>query len=100
MQVVCDGHTLALPDDIEGLLIINIPSYMGGVQLWASSTGSCMPGPTPPQSFSDGMLEVSCCPIRRCLMARKFTTLQLAISLQSACMTLIHDSLTSIARLR
>ena len=61
MQVTCDGQPLELPEDIEGLLVINIPSYMGGVALWASSTGSRMAGHPPPQSFSDGLMEVRSC---------------------------------------
>ena len=57
--MICDGKELELPEDIEGLLVINIPSYMGGVALWAHSSGSCMSAPPQPQSFSDGLVEVS-----------------------------------------
>ena len=32
----CDGKVIQLPKDIEGILLLNIPSYMGGVDLWAS----------------------------------------------------------------
>ena len=58
-QVECDGRRLELPEDIEGLLLLNINSYMGGVDLWAS--GASLPGQTThaKQSFCDGHLEVS-----------------------------------------
>ena len=59
MQVVCDGQEIDLPHEVEGILVINIPSYMGGVALWAHSSGSCMSASPQPQSFSDGMVEVS-----------------------------------------
>ena len=58
LQVICDGEEIELPNDIEGILVINIPSYMGGVALWAHSSGSCMSASPQPQSFSDGMVEV------------------------------------------
>lgn len=59
MQVVCDGEPLELPDDIEGVLILNIHSYMGGVDLWASGVNSTVGGKTGKQSLCDGMLEVA-----------------------------------------
>ncbi len=60
-QVEVDGQALALPEDIEGILVLNIPSYMGGVNLWASGgprggAGADYAGGAP-QSFCDGMLE-------------------------------------------
>lgn len=58
MQVVCDGEPLELPDDIEGVLILNINSYMGGVDLWASGFNSTVSMKTGKQSLCDGMLEV------------------------------------------
>lgn len=36
VQVECDGKPIVLPKDTEGILLLNIPSYMGGVDLWAS----------------------------------------------------------------
>ena len=57
-QVECDGQRLELAPDIEGLLVINIPSYMGGVNLWASSAASPSRRRFAPQSFCDGLLEV------------------------------------------
>jgi len=43
VKIECDGEDVALPEGAEGLLVVNIPSYMGGVDLWASSRdgGSC-----------------------------------------------------------
>ena len=40
MQVEVDGKPLALPADIEGILLLNIPSYAGGVNLWASGAAA------------------------------------------------------------
>ena len=57
--MVCDGEPLELPDDIEGVLILNINSYMGGVDLWASGFNSTVSMKTGKQSLCDGMLEVS-----------------------------------------
>lgn len=59
LQVMCDGEPLELPDDIEGVLILNINSYMGGVDLWASGVNSDISTKTGKQSLCDGMLEVS-----------------------------------------
>ena len=55
-QVICDGEPLTLPDDIEGVLFLNINSYMGGVDLWASGVDGS--GRTGKQSLCDGKLEV------------------------------------------
>ena len=54
----CDGEPLELPDDIEGVLVLNINSYMGGVDLWASGFNSTVSMKTGKQSLCDGMLEV------------------------------------------
>ncbi|KAL4436134.1 hypothetical protein ABPG77_005582 [Micractinium sp. CCAP 211/92] len=37
LQVSCDGRPVVLPPDIEGLMVLNINSYMGGVDLWRNS---------------------------------------------------------------
>lgn len=50
--VVADGKPLILPDEATGLMVLNIPSYGGGAEMWGSPKGF------PPQSFSDGMLEI------------------------------------------
>ena len=59
MQVEVDGKPLVLPADIEGVLLLNIPSYAGGVNLWASgaAAGSAV-AEEAVQSVCDGMLEV------------------------------------------
>lgn len=53
----CDGQILEVPDDIEGLLLLNINSYMGGVDLWASGAPDAGNGGSAKQSFCDGRLE-------------------------------------------
>ncbi len=60
VQVEVDGKPLALPADIEGILLLNIPSYAGGVNLWASgaAAGSAV-AEEAVQSVCDGMLEVT-----------------------------------------
>ena len=59
-QLECDGAPIELPEDIEGILLLNLNSYMGGVDLWAS--GAADPrrpsGNFAPQSYCDGILEV------------------------------------------
>ena len=59
-QVICDGQQLQVPHDIEGILLLNISSYMGGANLWAS--GRPLPNSSLPedatQSHADGRLEV------------------------------------------
>lgn len=57
-KVICDGEPLTLPDDIEGVLFLNINSYMGGVDLWASGVDNTGSGRTGKQSLCDGKLEV------------------------------------------
>jgi len=47
LQLECDGKILDLPDGIEGVIVLNIASYGGGVDLWGSES-----------SMSDGMLDV------------------------------------------
>ncbi|GFR47322.1 hypothetical protein Agub_g9011, partial [Astrephomene gubernaculifera] len=39
MQLVCDGSPVPLPPGTQGVLLLNIPSYMGGVNLWAGGVG-------------------------------------------------------------
>jgi diacylglycerol kinase (ATP) len=34
VRLEVDGLEVPLPDDIEGLMLLNISSYMGGVNLW------------------------------------------------------------------
>jgi len=58
MEILCDGVPVQLPRGCEGVLLVNIPSYMGGVDLWASSTGYTTSWNAGKQSMSDGMLEI------------------------------------------
>ena len=53
-----DGRKLALPEDLAGVMLLNIQSYMGGVDLWAGGDAPAAAGPSTPQSFDDGKLEI------------------------------------------
>eukprot|EP00049_Salpingoeca_infusionum_P025570 m.20299 g.20299 ORF g.20299 m.20299 type:complete len:1179 (-) comp8139_c0_seq1:214-3750(-) len=55
IKLYCDGVEMQLPR-CEGLVILNIPSYMGGADLWGNVRDN---DPNfSPQSFSDGLLDV------------------------------------------
>eukprot|EP00236_Picocystis_salinarum_P003681 CAMPEP_0183828268 /NCGR_PEP_ID=MMETSP0807_2-20130328/2696_1 /TAXON_ID=88271 /ORGANISM="Picocystis salinarum, Strain CCMP1897" /LENGTH=691 /DNA_ID=CAMNT_0026073455 /DNA_START=527 /DNA_END=2602 /DNA_ORIENTATION=- len=54
VQLEADGKLVKLPDDIEGVLILNIHNYMGGVQIWPDSEAEGWY----PSSMRDGMLEI------------------------------------------
>ena len=65
----CDGKPIVLPKDTEGILLLNIPSYMGGVDLWASGIPAdgrasrrarATSDDNAKQSFCDRRLEVRC----------------------------------------
>jgi len=55
--VEVDGRRLELPADLAGVMLLNIPSYMGGVDLWAGGDAPAAAGSAAPQSFSDATLE-------------------------------------------
>lgn len=52
--LVCDGKPIKLPK-CQGVLVVNIASYMGGIDVWQRSEGSVEKHE---QSMSDGLLEV------------------------------------------
>ena len=35
MTLICDGVEVAIPDDCQGLVFLNIDSYAGGINLWS-----------------------------------------------------------------
>ena len=49
-----DGHAVALPADIYGIMILNIPSYAGGADLYGQHAEEGYR----PQSMRDGLLEI------------------------------------------
>ncbi|PWA83898.1 diacylglycerol kinase 1 [Artemisia annua] len=55
-QVIVDGVDVEVPEDAEGVLIANIGSYMGGVDLWQNENQSN--DNIDPQSMHDKRLEV------------------------------------------
>ena len=66
MEVTCDGKVIEIPKGIEGLMILNTPSYGGGSDLWDEARGAPLAArtdrfrtpPLRPSSMSDGVLEL------------------------------------------
>ncbi|KAF6984428.1 hypothetical protein CFC21_002444 [Triticum aestivum] len=56
VRLEVDGAEIDIPEDSEGVLIANIPSYMGGVDLWQNEEENL--DNFDPQSIHDKMLEV------------------------------------------
>ncbi|XP_009616599.1 diacylglycerol kinase 1 isoform X2 [Nicotiana tabacum] len=56
VHVEVDGVEIEVPEDAEGVLVANIGSYMGGVDLWQNEDESY--DNLDPQSMHDKMLEV------------------------------------------
>ncbi|KAJ9577627.1 hypothetical protein L9F63_005814, partial [Diploptera punctata] len=54
LELYLDGKSVELPS-IESIVILNIPSWGAGVQLWNRGTGN---EAVPPQSYNDKKLEV------------------------------------------
>ncbi|XP_077284434.1 diacylglycerol kinase eta [Arctopsyche grandis] len=53
VQLECDGQKIPLPE-LQGIVVLNIPSFMGGTNFWGCDGG----GPFLPPSFDDRVLEV------------------------------------------
>ena len=63
LSLECDGEQVDLPSDIQGILILNVGSYMGGVDVWAGSAGGNDAENESdtlfsPQRMNDGWIEV------------------------------------------
>ncbi|CAI8610109.1 unnamed protein product [Vicia faba] len=56
IRVVVDGVEIEVPEDAEGVLVANIGSYMGGVDLWQNDDENY--DNFDPQSMHDKILEV------------------------------------------
>lgn len=56
VRLEVDGAEIDIPEDSEGILIANIPSYMGGVDLWQNEEENL--DNFDPQSIHDKVLEV------------------------------------------
>lgn len=55
MQLECDGQRIPLPE-LQGIVVLNIPSFMGGTNFWGGEGGPGSPFLAP--SFDDRVLEV------------------------------------------
>lgn len=53
-----DGKNIEIPEDAEGVIVMNIPSYMGGVDLWQNDNDH--DDDFSLQSIHDKILEVVC----------------------------------------
>jgi diacylglycerol kinase (ATP) len=53
IRLEVDGGAVPLPDDIEGLMLLNITSYMGGVNLWTCGRGGQQQGDAPARGSPD-----------------------------------------------
>lgn len=61
VSLVADGQPVPLPETLEGIIVVNIPSYGAGMDLWASAQtpeGDAASARWGPQSVRDGRLEV------------------------------------------
>nr|XP_018668628.1 diacylglycerol kinase delta isoform X2 [Ciona intestinalis] len=54
IKLECDGQPISLPT-IQGIVVLNIPSFMGGANFWGSRSGNEI---FMPPSYNDKMLEV------------------------------------------
>ena len=54
MIVECDGEPIPLPS-LQGIVVLNISSFMGGTNFWGSAKEDNI---FLPPSFDDGILEV------------------------------------------
>ena len=55
IQLECDGEAIKLPQRLQGLVFLNIPSYMAGTNFWGTEKekdGYCAP------SHDDKLMEV------------------------------------------
>lgn len=53
-----DGHAVALPPDVYGLMILNIDSYAGGADLWGKHESGLEDPHYEPQQSNDGLIEI------------------------------------------
>jgi len=60
LSLECDGQQVDLPSDLQGILILNVGSYMGGVDVWAGSEDDTESESDvySPQRMNDGLIEV------------------------------------------
>ena len=59
MKLYLDGEETPIPENMEGIIILNIASYAGGCDLWGKKSNVVPPSGTwRKASMSDGYLEV------------------------------------------
>lgn len=56
LELHADGARVPLPDDVKGVLLLNIASFMGGVKPWPQESGFA--GATVEPAPHDGVIEV------------------------------------------
>ncbi len=44
LEVHVDGKKMEIPHDVEGLVVINLNSYMGGTNLWGIKSSVSLSG--------------------------------------------------------
>jgi len=54
VKLEVDGKETPLPGDLQGLIVVNLPSYAAGLNMW----GNEIPHGTRKQSIEDGLVEV------------------------------------------
>eukprot|EP00753_Platysulcus_tardus_P005803 PLAT13703.1.p1 GENE.PLAT13703.1~~PLAT13703.1.p1 ORF type:complete len:558 (+),score=97.35 PLAT13703.1:120-1676(+) len=57
LSLTCDGEPIDIPPEVQGIIVLNIGSYAGGVDLWGADDGEADATDSVP-SVADGKLEV------------------------------------------
>eukprot|EP01129_Flabellula_baltica_P016319 TRINITY_DN8635_c0_g1_i1.p1 TRINITY_DN8635_c0_g1~~TRINITY_DN8635_c0_g1_i1.p1 ORF type:complete len:449 (+),score=88.11 TRINITY_DN8635_c0_g1_i1:81-1427(+) len=54
MELYVDGEQVLFPPEVDGIIILNVPFYAGGVDFWGTHTDQFHP-----TSYNDGKLEIA-----------------------------------------
>eukprot|EP01134_Creolimax_fragrantissima_P008425 CFRG8425T1 len=58
LKLVVDGSLVSIPKGTKSLVLINIPSYAGGIDLWGNKFNKKSDVHLSPQKVDDGLIEV------------------------------------------